>query len=716
MDMLKHIYKGVFGILLTGFAACTTGQLEEDDFTPGTTPILFAGTVTRAGEEANGNLDDYSGLYSNPNTGLYLSAKTESGSSFFSNTEITEIVHNSDIKSNLKTTVYYPLDKEKKIYLYAHTGKATSTGNLNLASGTGLINDALISNGTNGKGTEGSAKDPVKLLTFRHVMTKLEVAIEVDKTDDSAVENAQPEDISFRFKNSVLPSTGTYSLTTNEAIATGNTAYPLSVGTHYVVPTGANLTKGTNIIEYLKIDDYTASVNDFSQLKIPEASNNGTSSDLILSPGLAYKLTFIIKRLKVVDIKVTITDWKVTNGNGIWGYEPHTVQMNVSGGYEKNNDKINKIVLHHTISSDTYQYIGSCEDGNAKFLTLPTDFGSGELTADLYTGNGLLIEGHPITCSSSSGIPEFDIQLGANGMVKDADGFYKVGTPLQFHNLMSNPGEDTDDDSEKHYKLVNDIDINSLPSSLGIPLSDFPEGGIFDGTGHTILHLALKGKGLFETNRGTLKGIHIAFSSIDATGGDANSYVGSICSVNNGSIEGCINEADIRTEKDQVAGGICGKNAGTILACLNSGNIPDGKEIGGICGENASSTDNAIMACINAGMLHGSSNHGIDTNIGGICGLQSVAGSTAVINSCYWLTGSARPVQGNSEEKAIGNSTTEGNYCTNSTNMMEALLRTEAVDKLNIALAASDWEFEWKQNTSGNSTGTYKTVWPIPIK
>lgn len=237
MDMLKHIYKGVFDILLTDFAACTTEQLEEDDFTPGTTPILFAGTVTRAGEEVNGNLDDYSGLYSNPNTRLYLSAKTESGSSFFSNTEITEIVHNSDIKSNLKTTVYYPLDIKKKIYLYAHTGKATSTGNLNLASGTGLINDALISN-EDGKGTEGSAEVPVELLTFCHVMTKLEVAIEVDKTDDSAVENAQPEDISFRFKNSVLPSTGTYSLTTNEVVATGNNAYPLSVGTHYVVPTG----------------------------------------------------------------------------------------------------------------------------------------------------------------------------------------------------------------------------------------------------------------------------------------------------------------------------------------------------------------------------------------------------------------------------------------------------------------------------------------------
>lgn len=714
MNMLKHIYKGVLGVLLIGLAACSSEQLEEDSLIQGTTPIILKGAVTRSGEttSANSNLDGY--------TNLFLSAKVtdDATKDFFKNIAITGITTNGadKNKSDLKAKMYYPLNKETKINLFGHTGQVDSSGNIRLTSGATPANDALISNGTDGNGTTGSANNEVKLLTFRHVMTKVEVAIEMN----GDVETPQPTNIKIKFGTKV-PQTGKYALTTNPVDGSNNKStnnsgsYELNVGTHYLVPTGENLT-GANTLTSLKIDDYTATKEDIATITIPQANNSGTMSDLVLKPGLAYKLTFEIKRLKVVGIKLTMQDWDIKTGNGDWGYEPHTVKMNVTGGYDNKDDKlINKIVLKYTNAGSTYQYIGSCEmagsDVNAKFLTLPADLSTGTLAADLYTKNGLLIEGHSVVYNESS--VAFDISLGANGMTKDQTGtYYEVSTPLQFYNMMSNPEANT------KYQLTKNIDVNSLPLTITPPV--FPSGAELDGNGKSILHLTLKGSGLFKENKGTLKNIHNAFCSIDASESN-DTYVGGICSINNGAIEGCINEADIKAKDNQIVGGICGKNEAdkTILACLNTGNIPTGAKIGGICGENASTAENAIKACINAGMLHGSSDHGTTTAaVGGICGYQSAQSDNKVISSSFWLTGTASHNQEYNDEAVIGSfaegineSAQSGYSCQYTTNMTETKLRTEAVKKLNDALGSSAWKFEWKKNN-----GTYITVWPIPVK
>lgn len=717
--------------MLIGLAACSTELAEEDNLTPGTTPIQLTGAVTRTGEASeNINLEGYSGLY--------LSAKvTEETTtkSFFDNIAVTGITTNGkdNTLSDLTTTVYYPLNKETNISLYGHTG-TTTDGKMKLTSGTAITNDALISNGTDGKGTAGSASKPVELLTFRHVMTKLEVAIEVDQNTSSAVEETKPTDIKIQFGTKV-PKTGTYDITTspesandanNKATATGTEAYELNVGTHYLVPTGENLT-GQNTITSLKIDDYTATAADRAALTIPQADKNSTKSDLVLKPGLAYKLTFVIKRLKVTGIKLTMQDWNIKTGNGGWDYTPNQVKMNLTGGYDNSGDKLlSKIILHYTNSGSTYQYIGKGEkvgNGNdvyAKFLTLPAKMTEGKMTADLYTKNGLLIEGHAVTYSGDDG-GQFTIALGPNGMVKDA-GYYQVSTPLQFYNLINNPGDDTASNDEKKYILTKNIDLSHL--SLAITPKDFPTGGELDGDGHSILHLDLKGNGLFKENKGTLKNIHIAFSSMDATASSSDIYVGGICSINTGTIEGCINEANVEGKEGQTVGGICGKNSGKVLACLNTGDIPLGTA-GGICGENASNQADAIKACINAGLLHGSSNCTGNKPLGGICGYQSAtsnSSSSNIINACYWLTGTASHSQAYNDELAIGSiegvtdaadlATKQADYCSNTTNMTETELRKEAVTKLNTALSSTGWKFEWEVETDG----TCKTVWPIPVK
>lgn len=725
MKMLKTLYKSGMVVAIAALSACSSDSLIDREIVPGDSRILLAGAITR-GTETPGTSETLDGY-----TNLFLSAKTapETGipADYFTNVDLTvgEVYLEKANARYLNANAYYPLG-EKEIKLFAHTGKLNN-GKIALTAGTKKGNDYLISNGTDGNGTVANSteKGHATELNFRHIMTKVEVKIELSKTDPPVTE---PTNIEIRFKNGVdgvnVAQKGTYSLTTapgaeDKATPTGN-AYTLQRGINYLIPTGETLSGKKGIIEHLKIDDYVAK-DELKEMEIPQANLNGALTDFVLKPGYSYTLTFEIERLQIRAITVKMNPWIIKDANGDWDYDPYQVKMQVNGGYENTGAKqITKIVLHHKPGdpSYTYQYIGSCkkegEVVNAEFLTLPTNMSEGTLTADLYTKDGLLIDGHEIKYTEES--QQFTVSLNANGMTKDqTDNYYEVKTPLQFYYLMKNPEENT------KYKLLNNIDFNSLALDLS-EQTDFPKDAELDGDGYSLLHLNLKSSGLFKQNNGTLKHLHIAFSNLDATG-STDTSVGGFCSVNAGTIEACINEADIKAKSTQTIGGICGKNTGTILACLNTGNIPTGQVIGGICGENASGKDNAIMACINAGMLNKSSNHqDTEKNLGGICGLQStVKTGDAVINSCYWLTGSARPQQGVSQEKAIGafdgsiTKDAQANYCINTTNMTETLLRTEAVIKLNSALGmiTSDWKFEFKEDKENH---TYTTVWPVPVK
>lgn len=741
MKMLKTTYKSgmVSGMMaaMLALSACSSDSLIDTETIPGDTSISLVGTMTRADGVAN-NTETLQGY-----TNLKLSAKTTENTptDYFTNVALT--VSNDAVSSvsgayYLTANAYYPLGN-KEISLFAHTGNVDNSGKIALTAGTEKANDYLISNGDDGTGTKVSSKNAgsgndarAKELNFRHIMTKVKVIIKVtDKTDNRPT--STPTNIELKFGNTVnVLTSGTYALNNppadnnnNKATASGN-AYTLKYGVNYLIPTGENLSKTAGILSYLKIDDYVASSDDLKNMEISKAKDvNSNETDLILTPGYAYDLTFEIERLKLNKITVTKKDWDIVPGDGTWGYEPHQVKMTTNGGYvNSGNGQITKIVLHHTPQNgtDSYQYIGTCvEEGQgtskevkANFLTLPTNM-AGTLTTDLYTKNGLLIEGHEITYTEeNNGNPQqFSINLNANGMTKDnSNSYYEVQTPLQFYNLMNNP------EAGEKYKLMNNIDVNSL--ALTIPQKDFPENAELNGDGHSILHMNAKNSGLFKENKGTLKNLHIAFSSIDASG-SGDTYAGGICSINSGTIEGCINEADIKSKDNQTVGGICGKNdtKGKILACLNTGNIPEGTT-GGICGENSSTDAGAIKACINAGMLHGSSNYTGTAALGGICGYQSAKSNNKLISSCYWLTGTASNTQTFNDERAIGSfaegidENDQAGYTDDTTNMTETKLRTEAVTKLNNALSTtSSWEFKYEKDTN---TNTYKTVWPIPVK
>ncbi len=259
---------------------------------------------------------------------------------------------------------------------------------------------------------------------------------------------------------------------------------------------------------------------------------------------------------------------------------------------------------------------------------------------------------------------------------------YEISTPLQLA-LLINKGATAD----RKYLIVNSLDMTN--TSVKLTTSKvFPTDAELDGNGQDILHLDITGNGLFTENSGTLKNFRIASGLIK---GNA-----SICETNNGKIEAVVNQADIQPV-DGIAGGIAGTNGGngTILATVNTGNVLGGTTVGGIAGENKSTSAGAIAACLNVGQLNKAA-----TNLGGIIG-TSVAG-TSIVNTCYWLTGTARKNQGASNELAIGNNPANETD-TNSADLAASSIRsTEVITKLNGV--SSPWVFKLE---------AVRSSWPI---
>lgn len=719
--MLKQIYKYTAAFLLLEIiASCSSDPVVDEPLAQGDVPIQLSGALTRALGEASDPGDGKlikSGYpletYSSAGIKFYLTARTVETpvSNYFLNKEISIGDKNTTDqgRNKLTGTVYYPLGK-KAIDLYAHTAvTAAENGNITLTAGTGHANDVLLGRGTIEDGSalkSGQSDDPVEYITFKHLMTRVDVRIEVD--DD--VEATQPTSVTMRFfrsgVNGAIVDRGTYNIF-NGGNATNNASAEYSFSnittmaqTHYLVPNEANLTTYTGqIFSSLTINEYTASLEDLQALKFSKAKigDTGAEVDFELKPGLAYDLVFKINRLKITEIKLTLKDWKVEEGTSEWGYEPKTMTLSTGGEY--NGSDITKMVLKYAYGGNTYQYIGEgrLEGGANKidFVTLPANLssiGAGTLTADLYTKDGLLVDGVEIDPSGTDGLNV--VNLGKYGTKKNGD-IYEISTPLQFVLMVNDAGKD----GNIRYALVNDLDMNN--NSVEIIPTVFSTGSVLDGAGHDILNLNIEGNGLFTVNNGVLKNFRIASGQITGSGTDA---IGAICQTNNGIIEAVVNEANIQPAADQtIAGGISGINgaSGKISATVNTGNILGGTTVGGIAGVNQNTSGGAITACLNVGMLN--KNVGNDGDLGGIVGASE--SGTSIVNTSFWLTGTARKNQAVSEEVAIGNNPDDA--AANSADLAASVIRgAVTIEKLNDALTAalSPWEFELNKD---------KSSWPI---
>src|SRR5690554_4466981 len=311
--MVKQIYTYMAALLFAGMVVgCSPEALDNVPLSEGDVPIQLNGAMTRAlgdpDDPGDGQLittgyplKDYSSI------NFRLTARTIDApvSTYFINRTIG-IGEEGDTGGRNKITgnIYYPLGK-KEINLYAYTNAtATETGDITLNAGTALANDYLLGTGTEADGITpkaGDSENPIEYITFKHLMTRVDVKIDVDVD----VEPTKPQSISMGFvsgEHSIVGS-GAYNIFADNYKAnssSGNFGFSFNsaeiasstVKTYYLVPNGADLTNSTNpVFSSLVIDDYTALPADYGSLRFPKTD---LGNDFVLEPGLAYDLTFKI--------------------------------------------------------------------------------------------------------------------------------------------------------------------------------------------------------------------------------------------------------------------------------------------------------------------------------------------------------------------------------------------------------------------------------------
>ncbi len=630
MKITKYI-KALLPILLLTAASCSDTKSSTEE--SGGVPVGFSGLMTRS-DGVNGS-------------NIYLTAYYNDGGALQYMSEVL-ISFPSGLGQDPReatfpaSTPYYPLN-QRGINFFAYSGK-TQNQNMVLVAGNGSTFDAVLSNqgytggnlSAESSGTFGSSVSPADILLFRHVMTQLEVAIEVNEDEEGDHVSPAPQHIWFRVP--VIYSKGTYhfkSTSSTPATPSGIAQYTVREGINYLVPTGEDITGLP--LTYLKIDDYTATAGDLSQFVITP----DTQGDRMrLLPGYAYKLTLVINRLRVTEAKISLVPWKTAVVDDVdESYLPQTLTLDTGSYQNTGTDAITKVVLY----TQDKMYVGKKESASAliDFVTMPP---AGEVTGiELYTTNGMLLKTDNAAGFTYNGSALRFQRMSAAGMLPE--------NPSSDYNASTNPYSITtasqfinaDMDLSASYKQAANIDLNTLnlidEARLFNGFGDVTATGVYDGNGFFIAGLDIQSPGLFASNAGTLKNVRILSGIIDAVG---QQYAGAICGVNSGEIAGCFNEAAILSSGDDAGitvGGIVGRNTATgkVTACLNTGAIFNGGIVGGIVGMNENGGNGVIAACVTTGSLNKNA-----VKLGAICGNSVASLDLATIRTCYWLIGSAQ--------------------------------------------------------------------------
>lgn len=714
---IKLYITGLFMALLISQTSCSD-DTQENSPGSGEGAIALSGITTRAGAA------DHPDLY------LQAVVAEDSTVTYIEQTPITAPNGLQETTPELLNftggSPFYPIG-DNEIRFFAYTGRATATGLMTLISGQQPVNDAILSNQgyrnsdmstltTEGIGTPGTSEDPAVILQFRHVMTRLEVIIEVDETEQPAYVDPAPESITFTMDG--VYQTGTYPINALAPVANDETsatvatlpsspaAYQVKEGINYLVPTGENLVGKT--LNSLEIDDYTATNADLQNFQITYVDGNG---DGILVPGYAYTLTFRINRLQVQAITLELVDWTpVEVENDEISYTPYELQLNL-GDYDNiDADSIIKAVLW---TSSGREYVGArLENGNIGFVTLPNETLD---SVSLFTTLGLLLTEEPEGYTYNPALSLLDLPLSAGGMKLENPGLqpdennpYLIRTPVQVFNMAKQLDGD--------YKQMNDIDVDRLHFSENQPLGPLATfTGSYDGNGFKVNNLIMTGAALILRNEGKIKNLHIASGRINATG---QAVAGSICAVNVGTLVACVNEARI-INMTGVAGGICGRNemTGKIIGCVNTGSLETETTsaiLGGICGENEDTDSSVFVACVNTGTLSRNANI-----LGGIIGTTASTTSNPVIHTAYWLVGTAAKTIGGAEVAVgQGNVDIDGIVAAVSSERLRRQANfysdvDETLGYLNDALATTPYGTVYKFTVDQLTTGS---VWPIPVR
>jgi hypothetical protein len=178
---------------------------------------------------------------------------------------------------------------------------------------------------------------------------------------------------------------------------------------------------------------------------------------------------------------------------------------------------------------------------------------------------------------------------------------YLIFTAKQMNAIGDDAG-----DWDKHFKLMADIDLAAFDGQQGRPAFniigtryDSPFTGIFDGSGHTISHLTLKGGsklGLFGRLKDPAEVKDLGLLDINVTAGSNISSVGGLVGSNGdylgaqkgGTVTNCYSTGVVSGAGPQANyfGGLVGTNYGEVSGCYSTAVVSGSWQVGGLVGGN----------------------------------------------------------------------------------------------------------------------------------
>jgi len=199
-----------------------------------------------------------------------------------------------------------------------------------------------------------------------------------------------------------------------------------------------------------------------------------------------------------------------------------------------------------------------------------------------------------------------------------ADDPYQIATAKNLNDLGESP-----EDYNKHFILTDNIDLD--PNLPGLKVFDKAViasfTGVFDGNGHTISHLTIKGGGylgLFGDLRTRAEVRDLGIADVNITASD--DYVGGLVGINGGALTGCHSTGVISGLTD--VGGLAGDNWGTVAQCYSACAVSGDNGVGGLMGANSNGT---VSNCYSNGPVRGTGRNG---------GLMAY--NLGVVIHCFW--------------------------------------------------------------------------------
>ena len=203
---------------------------------------------------------------------------------------------------------------------------------------------------------------------------------------------------------------------------------------------------------------------------------------------------------------------------------------------------------------------------------------------------------------------------------------------------------ETPADYDKHFLLTADIDLDPklpggkvfdkaviapVPTAANVTWGDFVGPsftGVFDGNGHTISHLTIKGNsclGLFGQSGAWYAAVgeiqDLGVMDVNITG--SGNHVGGLVGYNDGgSASRCYSTGAVMGTGWDV-GGLVGGNWGTASQCYSTGSVSGGVDVGGLVGYNGAT----VAQCYSTGAVIGTG-----WDVGGLVG-----GNNGSVRHCY---------------------------------------------------------------------------------